>query len=77
MPSRYVYPIFTRVDSFLTSHQAISVNIDIPPTLSSSAAYLNGRTISVEQLLQAGSRFKTIAECVEGYLQVRIRLLFL
>ncbi|KAI0720096.1 hypothetical protein C8T65DRAFT_736260 [Cerioporus squamosus] len=45
--------------------KAISMSIDGPSTLT-SATFLNGRTISVQKLLCARTRFNGILDCIEG-----------
>ena len=44
--------------------------------LNSSTTYLDGRTISVETLLQARTQFKAILQSVEGCRQVSLSCCF-
>ncbi|KAI0715882.1 hypothetical protein C8T65DRAFT_738320 [Cerioporus squamosus] len=46
--------------------QAISSSIEGPIEISSSLAYLSGRSIAVKDLLQARTRFNRILDCVDG-----------
>ncbi|RDX43270.1 hypothetical protein OH76DRAFT_1487962 [Lentinus brumalis] len=46
--------------------KAISSSIKGPAVISSSSAYLSGRSVVVEDLLQARTRFNRILDCVNG-----------